>query len=324
MTGQKLFIAGGTGFVGTALLERLLVRENTELTLMVRQTSLNLPDQVTLFRAQAGLRNEFIPLNNVQTVIHAAARVHMMSDKATNALAEYRNTNVEGTLNLARQSAEAGVKRFIFLSSIKVNGEATAIDQAFRADDAPAPSDPYGVSKMEAEIGLRSLAAETGMEVVIIRPVLVYGPGVRANFLNMMSWLNRGFPLPLGATNNKRSLVALDNLVDLIITCIDHPAAANQTFLVSDGEDLSTTELLRRMSKALGKPARLLPAPPSMLSLSAKLLGKGDMAQRLCGSLQVDISKTKQLLAWRPPVTVDQALQETADEFLANLSAKRK
>lgn len=321
---HNLFITGGTGFVGTALVKRLLAREDTELTLLVRQKYANLPDQVTPFRAQTDLRDELIPLHNVQTVIHAAARVHVMADKATNALAEYRKTNVEGTMNLARQAVTAGVKRFIFLSSIKVNGEATAVDQPFTADDAPAPSDPYGISKMEAEIGLRSIAAESDMEVVIIRPVLVYGPGVKANFRSVMSWLNRGIPLPLGATNNKRSLVALDNLIDLIITCIDHPAATNQTFLVSDGEDLSTTELLRRMSKALGKPARLLPVPPSLLKLSARVLGKGDVAQRLCGSLQVDISKTTELLAWRPPVTVDQALQETADEFLANLSSGQK
>ena len=168
----------------------------------------------------------------------------------------------------------------------------------------------------EAEQGLRALATETGMEVVIIRPVLVYGPGVKANFLNMMSWLHKGVPLPFGAIQNQRSLVALDNLVDLIMTCIDHPAAANQTLLVSDDEDLSTTALLRRMGVALGKPARLLPVPSRLLDVGAAILGKQALAQRLCGSLQVDISKTRELLSWSPPVSVDEALRKTAQHFL--------
>ncbi|MOA03085.1 dTDP-4-dehydro-6-deoxyglucose reductase [compost metagenome] len=180
----------------------------------------------------------------------------------------------------------------------------------------PAPVDPYGISKLEAEQGLLALAAETGMEVVIIRPVLVYGPGVKANFRSMMSWLNKGIPLPFGAIANKRSLVALDNLVDLIVTCIDHPAAANQVFLVSDGEDLSTTELLQRMGSALEKPARLLPVPVAWLEGGACLLGGGAIAQRLCGSLQVDIEKTRRLLGWTPSVTVDDALRKTARHFL--------
>lgn len=219
------------------------------------------------------------------------------------------------SLALARQAAEAGVKRFIFLSTIKVLGDSTSAS-VFNADTKPAPMDEYACSKWHAEQGLRALAAETGMEVVIIRPVLVYGPGVKANFLSMMRWLNKGVPLPFGAIYNKRSLVALDNLVDLIVTCIDHPAAANQTFLVSDGEDLSTSELLGKMALALGKPARLLPLPSRMLELGARLLGKQPLAQRLCGSLQVDISKTRELLGWSPPVTVDQALRKTAEHFL--------
>jgi len=243
-----------------------------------------------------------------------------MHETANDPLAEFRKVNVDGTLNLARQAAAAGVRRFIFISSIKVNGEGSALGAPYLADAKPAPADPYGISKMEAEQGLRALAAETGMEVVIIRPVLVYGPGVKANFRSMMSWLNKGVPLPLGAIHNQRSLVALDNLVDLIVTCIDHPAAANQTFLVSDGEDLSTTELLRRMGAALGKPARLLPVPAFMLQAGAALLGKRDMAQRLCGSLQVDISKTRELLNWTPPVSVDQALAKTAAHFLHDQS----
>jgi nucleoside-diphosphate-sugar epimerase len=182
--------------------------------------------------------------------------------------------------------------------------------------------DPYGISKHEAELGLRKIAEETGLEVVIIRPVLVYGPGVKANFLSMMQWLYKGIPLPLGAIHNKRSLVAIDNLVDLIVTCIDHPAAANQAFLVSDGDDLSTTELLRRTAKAMGVSARLIPVPAAVLSTAASILGKKDLAQRLCGSLQVDISKTRELLGWSPPVTVNDALKKTAQHFLEEIKRR--
>lgn len=255
-------------------------------------------------------------LHGVHIVLHCAARVHVMNDQSTDPLTEFRRVNVEGTLRLARQAAAAGVKRFIYLSSIKVNGEGTHLGAPYLADAQPAPTDPYGISKMEAEQGLLALAAETGMQVVIIRPVLVYGPGVKANFLSMMRWLQKGVPLPFGAIHNSRSLVALDNLVDLIAICIDHPAAANQTFLVSDGEDLSTTELLRRMGVALGKPARLLPVPSRLLEVAAAILGKQALAQRLCGSLEVDISKARELLNWTPPVNVEDALRKTASYFL--------
>jgi nucleoside-diphosphate-sugar epimerase len=239
-----------------------------------------------------------------------------MNDKSADPLAEFRRVNVEATAALARQAAGAGVRRFVFLSSIKVNGEFTEAGQPFTADDAPAPEDPYGVSKHEAEKLLRQIAAETGMEVVIIRPPLVYGPGVKANFAAMMRWLARGVPLPLAAvTDNRRSLVALDNLVDLIVTCLHHPAAANQTFLVSDGEDLSTAQLLKRMGAAMGQPARLFYLPPVVLKLGAALLNKPGIYQRLCGSLQLDIAKTRQLLGWSPPVSVDDGLRRAAEGF---------
>ena len=248
--------------------------------------------------------------------MHLAARVHVMNDKNPDPLAEFRRVNVEATANLARQAAAAGVKRFVFLSSVKVNGEFTEAGQPFTADDAPAPEDPYGVSKHEAEELLRQIAAETGMEVVIIRPPLVYGPGVKANFQSMMRWLARGVPLPLAAvTENRRSLVALDNLVDLIVTCLNHPAAANQTFLVSDGEDISTAELLNRMGAAMGKPARLFYLPPTLLKLGASVLKRPGIYQRLCGSLQLDIAKTRQLLGWTPPVSVDEGLRRAAEGF---------
>ncbi len=260
-------------------------------------------------------------LAGVATVVHLAARVHVMRDAATDPLAEFRRVNVEGTLALARQAATAGVERFVFISSIKVNGEATVEGQRFSADDPPAPRDPYGVSKFEAEEQLRALAAQTGMQVVMVRPPLVYGPGVKANFLSMLRWLHRGVPLPFGAIDNRRSLVALDNLADLISHCARHPAAANQTFLAGDGEDLSTTQLLQRLARSLGKPARLVPVPPAVLRAGAALLARRDVVERLCGSLQVDISKTRELLGWKPPLTVDEGLRQVASWFLAEQQA---
>jgi nucleoside-diphosphate-sugar epimerase len=251
-------------------------------------------------------------LTGCETVVHLAARVHVMADTAADPLEEFRRVNVQGTLNLARQAAVAGVRRFVFVSSIGVNCAET-YRRPFTAHDEVAPHSPYAVSKYEAELGLQALAAETGMEVVIIRPPLVYGPGAPGNFGSLLRWLKRGVPLPLGAIHNQRSLVALDNLVDLIITCLTHPAAANQTFLVSDGEDVTTTELLRRMGQALGRPAHLIPVPVSWLKLAAKLVGKPDVAQRLCGSLQVDIEKTRRLLDWTPPISLDEGLKKAAE-----------
>lgn len=313
---SSVLVTGANGFVGSALLERLNA-DGPVVTGTVRRQAASPSDLVTV--GELGPETDWNGvLPGHQVVVHTAARVHVMQDSAVDPLAEFRRINVEGTLSLARQAAAAEVERFIFISSIKVNGEGTPLGGACTPEDAPQPGDAYGISKKEAEDGLRQIATDTGMEVVIIRPPLVYGPGVRANFLSMMRWLNRGIPLPLGSIKNTRSLVALDNLVDLIITCIDHPAAANQTFLVSDGEDLSTTELLQRMGVALGQPARLLPVPPALLSAGAALLGKKAIVERLLGSLQVDISKTRSLLGWAPPVSVDEALRKTAADFLAN------
>ncbi len=259
-----------------------------------------------------------VALRSVDQVAHLAARVHVMNDKSMDPLAEFRQVNVEGTANLARQAAAAGVRRFVYLSSIKVNGEFTQEGHPFTADDAPAPEEPYGVSKHEAEQVLRQIAADTGMEVVIIRPPLVYGPGVKANFESMMRWLARGVPLPLAAvTQNRRSLVALDNLVDLTVTCLNHPAASNQTFLISDGEDFSTAGLLRRMGAALGHPARLFYVPPLMLKIGAHAVKKTGIYQRLYGSLQLDITKTRRLLGWTPSVSVDEGLRRAAERFRA-------
>ncbi|WP_339538283.1 UDP-glucose 4-epimerase family protein [Pseudomonas sp. RA_15y_Pfl2_54] len=316
MKGPRVLVTGATGFVGEAIVFRLLldkvftpvaaVRGETRLGGLCSVVPFDLSDKIAL-----------PSLAGVQVVIHCAARVHVMNDAASDPLAQFRKINVEGTVRLARKAAESGVKRFIFISSIKVNGEGTLPGVPFKADDQPAPADPYGVSKKEAEDALRQVSRNTGMEVVIIRPPLVYGHGVKANFLSMMRWLDKGVPLPLGALNNRRSLVAIGNLVDLAVTCISHPDAANQTFLVSDGEDLSTTQLLRRMAGALKVRAYLLPVPEAALRLGASLLGKHAMAQRLCGSLQVDIEKTCSILGWLPPVSVDRALQNTASHYSA-------
>jgi len=294
------------------LLARTIQAQGHNVVRAVRQAQ---PDSV-LISTVDGSTSWHEALQGCDSVVHLAARVHVMNDKSTDPVREFRRVNVEGTAHLARQAAAAGVRRLVFLSSVKVNGEATQEGRPFTADDAPAPEDPYGMSKHEAEQALRQIAADRGMEVVIIRPPLVYGPGVKANFESMMRWLARGVPLPLAAvTQNRRSLVALDNLVDLIVTCLNHPAAANQTFLASDGEDLSTAELLKRMSAAMGKPARLFYVPQALLKLATRLSNKLGTYQRLCGSLQVDITKTRQLLGWTPPVSVDEGLRRAAEGF---------
>jgi nucleoside-diphosphate-sugar epimerase len=256
-------------------------------------------------------------LCEVNVVIHLAARVHMMNDTSVDPLAEFRKVNVAGTLNLAQQAAKAGAKRFIFISSVKVNGEHTELGKPFTEVAAANPQDAYAISKFEAEQGLLQIAQQTGMEVVIIRPPLVYGAGVKANFASMMRVVKRGIPLPLGAIYNKRSFVYVENLVSLILCCIDHSAAANQTFLVSDGQDISTTELLRGCADALGVKARLLPIPQRLIEILAVIIGKREVAQRLCGNLQVDISKARTLLDWTPPISLADGLKATAQGMKA-------
>ena len=309
-------VTGANGFIGSALCSRLR-RDGVSVRGAVRLLTSQIDGTESLAIGSISSETDWTSvLRNVDQVVHLAARVHVMNDKSPDPLAEFRRVNVEGTANFARQAAAAGVKRFVFLSSIKVNGEFTEAGQLFTADDVPAPGDPYGVSKHEAEQLLRQIAAETGMEVVIIRPLLVYGHGVKANFESMMRWLARGVPLPLAAvTENRRSLLALDNLVDLIVTCLNHPAAANQTFLVGDDEDLSTAELLKRMGAAMGRPARLFYIPPALLKLGATSLNKSGIYQRLCSSLQLDITKTRQLLGWTPPLSVDEGLRRAAAGF---------
>jgi len=307
----KISITGATGFVGRALTTRLSAMRCFE----VRAWTRNAP-RPTLDGVQYMQGGELSPdtdwrggLLGVDVLIHAAARVHIMNDGAANSLGEFRRVNVYGTLNLARQAAAAGVKRMVFISSVKVNGESTTLGRAFTEIDAPNPQDAYGQSKHEAEQGLRQLSLETGMEVVIIRPPLVYGPGVRANFATLMRAVQDGRLLPLGAVNNKRSLVALYNLVDFIVICITRPQAANQTFLVSDGHDLSTAELVQGMADIADRAARLLPVPVWVLRAGAALLGKSDVVQRVFENLQVDISKARSMLEWVPPVSVEDGLK---------------
>jgi nucleoside-diphosphate-sugar epimerase len=318
MIKPKLLITGYSGFVGHSLLEFL--KDQYEIFLLGRSESYT--DNCHYIQASLETTNEY-NLADLQLdfMIHCAARVHVMNDSSTNPLEEFREVNTYGTLNLAQQAADAGVKRFIFISSIKVNGESTELGSPFKPDDDFIPIDPYGLSKYEAEVGLREIAKKTGMQVVIIRPPLVYGPGVKANFAAMMKWVYKGIPLPLGGiTENKRSLVSVDNLVDLIITCIEHPNAANQTFLVSDDADVSTTGLLKNMAKALNVPSRLIPVPASWIEMFAKMIGKNAISQRLCGSLQVDISKTKNTLNWKPPHSSAVCMKKTAEAFIETLN----
>lgn len=313
---MKVLVTGASGFLGNQLISRLITEDVYKVLAAYRKPFSRMGVDTCLVADLAKDTHWVHALAGVDVLIHTSARVHVMNDMASDPLAAFRAVNVDGTLNLARQAADAGVRRFVFISSIKVNGESTKAGRPFMVDDCPSPIDAYGISKMEAELGLREIASQSGMEVVIIRPPLVYGPGVKGNFLSMMRWLHRGVPLPFGAINNSRSLVALDNLVDLIVTCLHHPAAANQTFLVSDGEDISTTKLLKRTALAMEIKARLIPVPTSIIQTGAWLLGKRDVGQRLCGSLQVNITKTRELLGWTPPVTVDQALRKTAVYFL--------
>jgi nucleoside-diphosphate-sugar epimerase len=313
-----IVLTGASGFVGQRVLASLTENKHPVRAVLRRPLGSQHAGVQQCLVSGLGAEQDWQEiLAGQRVVIHAAARVHVMNEPDRDPLAEFRRVNVEGTLSLARQAAAAGVRRFIFISSIKVNGELTEPGEPFTAEAELAPADPYAVSKKEAEDGLREIAAVSGMEFVIIRPPLVYGPGVKANFLTMMRWLHKSVPLPLGSIHNKRSLVSLDNLADLVMACLEHPAAANQVFLAGDGEDLSTSELLRRMGRALDKPVRLLPVPVGLLRQVGALLGKGGTVQRLCESLQVDISKTESVLGWTPPVGVDAALRDTARHFLA-------
>ncbi|MGR5547046.1 UDP-glucose 4-epimerase family protein [Vibrio sp. PNB22_2_2] len=307
-------VTGASGFVGSSLLKKL-PSDRT------RSIGLGKPEIIPseqFFKLNIDSNTNYsYALSGVDVVVHLAARVHVMNDAVSNPLEEYREVNTRGTVNLARQAASAGVKRFIFISSIKVNGEGTTLDKPFTSADESLPEDDYGLSKAEAEQQLFEIGKETGMEIVIIRPTLVYGPGVKANFAALMNLVSKGIPLPFGCIkNNKRSLVSVDNLVDLIATCIDHPKAANQVFLVSDDHDVSTSKMVREMAQALGKPTWQLSVPVWCYKLVGKLFNKSDVVDRLAGSLQVDISHTKETLGWEPPQSLQEGFKQTAEAFL--------
>ncbi|GGX40831.1 UDP-glucose 4-epimerase family protein [Undibacterium squillarum] len=309
---QSILITGANGFVGNALTD----------TMLDAGYSLICPTRRPLSRQHPALQNpqinaldkhtDWLPLlQQSGAVIHCAARVHVMRETVSDPLAAFRAVNVDATVHLAQQAAAAGVKHFIFLSSVKVNGESTLPDQPFQEQDIADQHDPYGLSKLEAEKALLAVGKKTSMAVTIIRPPLVYGPGVKANFQSMLQWVKRGVPLPLGRIHNQRSLVFVGNLVHFILHCLYHPKARQEIFQISDGHDLSTTELLEACAVALQTKSRLWKLSPNLLTTLAKIAGKQAIAQRLCGSLQVDISKARHLLEWNPPFSVAEGLAIT-------------
>ncbi len=317
---SRVLVTGAAGFVGAALVERLNADGKFGVHAAVREIRLPFPPGVTVHRhLEVAAVTDWAPcLMGIDCIVHAAARVHVMQDGAADPLTEFRKVNVEGTLRLARQAASAGVRRFVYLSSIKVNGESTEPGKPFVEADQPAPRDPYGVSKLEAELGLKAVSRGTGMEVVILRPPLVYGPGVGGNFIRLMHLVDRRFPLPLGSVSNRRSLIFLGNLVEAIEACLTRPAAAGETYLVSDEPAVSTPELIEGIGRALGCAPRLLPFPPALLQWMARLLGKSKEFDRLLGSLEIDNSAIRKDLDWRPSKSMQEGLQMTADWYLAS------
>jgi nucleoside-diphosphate-sugar epimerase len=310
---MSLLLTGATGFVGQHLVSALTQR--------------NLPYQIAV-RTQAG--NSAHPecisvgdinadtawshaLKGVSNVVHLAARVHITQETSSDAFAAFRAVNTAGTLNLARQAADAGVRRFVFLSSVKVNGEGSP--HAYRETDTPAPEDAYAVSKWEAEQGLWEISAKTSMQLVILRIPLIYGPGVGSNFLQLLQTVNKGWPLPLGAIHNRRSLLYVGNLVDAILVALEHPDAANKLYLLSDGQDVSTSQLVELIATALNKPTRLFSVPQGLLRAAAGVLGKSNDVDRLFGSLYLDSAKIQQELQWKPPFSMQAGLNETANWY---------
>lgn len=304
-----VLVTGATGFVGQGIVRELAESDKYALRLGMRTIPLGEHGSAQAFHVgDVGPDTDWrAALAGVDSIIHTVGKAHAPKDDASESMNDYRKINVHGALQLARQAAEAGVRRMIFISSVKVNGEFT-VEQPFTAFDTPCPLGAYGVSKWEAEQGLRDISRRTGMELVVVRPPLVYGSGVKANFERLLSLVKKGVPLPLKAVNNKRSFVALGNLVDLLIKCIDHPAAAGQTFMVSDGEDVSTPELIKRIARAAGCEARLFSVPLSLLRGAAGLVGRTADFERLTMSLQVDISHTRNTIGWTPIITLDEGL----------------
>ncbi|HBI15688.1 MAG TPA: hypothetical protein DDY20_09280 [Desulfobulbaceae bacterium] len=305
---MKVLVTGANGFLGTHLCAYLAARD------IPCRRAVRRPDQSGGDTAAVGDidgATDWAPaLSGITVVVHLAARVHVLREEAHDPLAVFRRVNVEGTAKLARQAAEAGVRRFIFMSSIKVNGEET-FARLFGPDDQPAPADPYGISKLEAEEVLRQVARNTGIEAVILRPPLVYGRGVGGNFTRLVRLVRQGWYLPLGSVRNRRSLVGVENLCSLVFLCLGHPAAANRVLLVSDGRDVSTPELIRGIAQACAVAPRLLPCPPFLLRLLARLCGREKEIRRLTGSLQIDDSRTRSLLDWQPPLSLAEGLRQS-------------
>ena len=322
---MNILVTGANGFVGQSLVNNLL--NNTKYKVVAGVRKIPAKKVNCEYRLINNLEDKPIltdVFKDIDVVIHSAARVHIMDDKSADPLTEFRKVNVEGTLNLARQAIKAGVKRFIFISSIKVNGEGTELGKPYTEDSKPNPIDPYGISKYEAEQGLLKLAETTLLEVVIIRPTLVYGENVKGNFQSLMKWTYKGVPLPIGGIKkNLRSLVYVDNLVDFIVTCIEHKNAKNEVFLISDDDDISTASLLEEISKGLGVKNKAVNIPPKLIDTAASAIGKSGVAQRLSGSLQVDISKAKTLLGWHPKYSTSESIQKTAKSYKSNLMAPK-
>jgi nucleoside-diphosphate-sugar epimerase len=319
-----ILLTGATGFLGSHLMRELNKRQIPLSTIARRITDDLKQHPCFLVDAISSSTQYLNVFSGVDCVVHCAARVHMMNDDSESPLEAFRETNTRATLNLAQQAMDAGVKRFVFISSIKVNGEET-FNKPYTADDVPNPSDSYGISKYEAEEELLELAKTTGLEIVIIRPPLVYGPGVKANFESLMKLVSKGLPIPLGAVkNNSRSFVGLDNLVDFIITCTTHPKAVNQKFLVSDLKSLSTSELIQAIASSMSKKVVLIFIPQWMFSFAGVLLRKKDIIQRLFSSLEVDISKNKDLLGWEPPYSTEVILKKTTSYYLSKSSKLSK
>lgn len=307
---MKVAVIGAGGFVGQPVARRLAA-EGVEVRPIVR-TPAGLPGERPIPDVDDADWDAL--LAGMDAVIHLIARVHIVTDRAENPLADNRRINTAGTLKIAEAAVRAGVKRFVFVSTIKVNGETTEPGKPFRADETPIPRDAYGVSKLEAEEGLFALARRTGMEVTIVRPPLVYGPAVRANFLTMMKWVRRGVPLPFGrVTANRRSLVAIANLVDLILVALTHERAPGEVFLASDDHDVSTRDLLLMLGAAMGRKVRLLPVPLGLLRIAARVAGQEATADRVLGSLQIDIAKTRDVLGWTPPMSMEEGLRRTVE-----------
>lgn len=319
----KVMVTGATGFVGQQLCTAFDNAHGIEVIAAVRE-----PKDIGVQTVVVGDINSNTTwktsLNQVGVVFHLAARVHVMHDDVEDPLAAFREVNLHGTVNLARQAAAAGVKRFVYVSSIKVNGECTDV-KPFTETDDPHPQDPYGISKWEAEQALGKIGRETGMEIVIVRPPLVYGPGVKANFYSLLKLVSKALPLPLGSIHNRRSMIYVGNLVDALILCATHPAAAGQTYLVSDGDSVSTPQLVKEIATAMKRPERVFPFPLSVMRFFASLIGKSSAVDRLTQSLEVGSSKIEKELGWQPPYSMQQGLQKTADWFfLSNSRMKAK